>query len=71
LGCVEDKTDFAGRLAEHLAGFRERRAELDEKHGMAEEVLAAGRAKMRPIVEETIAGVREALRLPITRRATP
>lgn len=71
LGCVEDKTDFAARLADQLADFRERRAELDGKQGMAEEVLAAGRAKMRPIVEETIAGVREALRLPITKRVTP
>ncbi len=70
LGCVEDKVEFARRLAEHLAGFRERRAELGAKAGMAEEVLAAGRAKMRPIVEETIAGVREALRLPSTRRVT-
>ena len=70
LGCVEDKADFAGRLADHLSGFRERRAELDRKPGMAEEVLAAGRAKMRPIVEETIDGVREALRLPMTKRVT-
>jgi hypothetical protein len=37
---------------------------------MAEEVLAAGRAKMRPIVEATMERVREAMRLPPTRRAT-
>jgi len=71
LGCVEDKRAFADRLAEHLAGFRERRADLGVKHGMAEEVLAAGRAKMRPIVEETLVRVREAMGLPETRRASP
>jgi tryptophanyl-tRNA synthetase len=68
LGCVEDKAELARRLADHLAGFRERRAELDAKTGMAEEVLAAGRAKMRPIVEQTIERVREAMCLPPTRR---
>jgi tryptophanyl-tRNA synthetase len=70
LGCVEDKAEFARRLADHLAGFRERRTELGAKSGMAEEVLSAGRAKMRPIVEETIQRVREAMRLPTTRRVS-
>jgi len=35
LGCVEDKTDFASRLGDRLAAFRERRAELGSKPGMA------------------------------------
>ncbi|MGH2760045.1 MAG: tryptophan--tRNA ligase [Actinomycetota bacterium] len=68
LGCVEDKAAFADRLSEHLAGFRERRSDLGAKAGMAEEVLAAGRAKMRPIVEGTIERVREAMHLPATKR---
>ena len=71
LGCVEDKADIARRIADHLAPFRERRSELDAKPGMAEEVLAAGRAKMRPIVEQSIERVRQAMRLPSTRRASP
>lgn len=70
LGCVEDKGDIAKQITERLARFRERRADLEAKAGMAEEVLAAGRAKMRPIVEETMLVVREAVGLPATRRAT-
>lgn len=68
LGCVEDKAAFAERLSAHLAAFRERRADLGAKHGMAEEVLAAGRAKMRPVVEATMDRVREAMQLPPTKR---
>jgi tryptophanyl-tRNA synthetase len=68
LGCVDDKTDFSARLSETLAPFRERRAELSSKRGMAEEVLAAGRAKLRPIAEQTLEAVREAMRLPVTQR---
>jgi tryptophanyl-tRNA synthetase len=66
LGCVEDKDDFAARLADELAGFRERRAELGAKPGMADEVLAAGRARVRPIAQETIEAVRDAMKLPHT-----
>src|SRR5207244_333593 len=66
LGCVEDKSEFARQLAEHLAPFRERRAELASKRGMAEDVLAAGRAKLKPIAEETLGAVRDAMRLPVT-----
>jgi hypothetical protein len=35
---------------------------------MAEEVLAAGRAKVRPVAEATIETVRDALKLPHTKR---
>jgi tryptophanyl-tRNA synthetase len=68
LGCVDDKNDFADRLSEHLREFRERRAELTAKPGMAEEVLAAGRAKIRPLAQDTIEAVREAMHLPHTKR---
>lgn len=68
LGCVEDKADFASRLAERLAGFRERRADLGSKQGMAEEVLAAGRAKVKPLAAATIETVREVMKLPHTER---
>jgi tryptophanyl-tRNA synthetase len=69
LGCVEDKDEFAARLADRLAGFRERRAELAAKPGMADEVLSAGRAKVRPIAEATMEQVREAMRIPHTKKA--
>jgi tryptophanyl-tRNA synthetase len=68
LGCVDDKIDFSTRLSERLAPFRERRAELASKPGMAEDVLAAGRAKLRPIAEQTLEAVRDAMRLPVTER---
>lgn len=70
LGCADDKRDFADRLSERLATFRERRAELAAKPGMAEEVLSAGRAKIRPIATETMARVRDAMGLPHTERRT-
>ena len=70
LGCVEDKADFASRLSARLATFRDRRAELGSKPGMAEEVLAAGRAKVRPVAAATIEAVREAMKLPHTRRVS-
>ncbi len=68
LGCVEDKNALASALSERLAAFRERRDELGAKPGMAEEVLSAGRARIRPIVTETIEAVREAMKLPHTRQ---
>jgi tryptophanyl-tRNA synthetase len=68
LGCVEDKTDLGSRLADRLAAFRERRAELSGKAGMAEEVLSAGRAKVRPLAAATISTVRDAMKLPHTER---
>ncbi len=70
LGCVADKDDFAERLSERLRGFRERRAELESKPGMAEEVLAAGRAKVRPLAQETMEAVRDAMGLAHTERIT-
>jgi tryptophanyl-tRNA synthetase len=71
LGCVEDKTALAARLADRLAAFRERRAELAAKPGMAEEVLSAGRAKVRPLAAATISIVREVMKLPHTERRVP
>jgi tryptophanyl-tRNA synthetase len=71
LGCVEDKAAFAARLSDRLTDFRERRAELAGKPGMAEEVLAAGRAKVRPVAAATIETVRDVMKLPHTERLAP
>jgi tryptophanyl-tRNA synthetase len=68
LGCVDDKRAFASALGGRLAAFRERRAELAAKPGMADEVLASGRAKVRPLATATIETVREVMKLPHTRR---
>lgn len=63
LGCVQCKTNLADRIVDHFAGFRERRDELDRRSGLVDEVLAAGAAKVRPVVEDTMKAVREAMHL--------
>ena len=61
LGCVECKTNLADRVVEYYRPFRARRDELEHRPGLAEEVLAAGAAKVRPFVEETMEAVRAAM----------
>lgn len=63
LGCVQCKTNLADRIVAYFAGFRERREELEHRPGLVEEVLAAGAAKVRPVVEETMKAVRDAMHL--------
>jgi len=64
LGCVDCKTNLADRIVEFFRPFRERREELEHRSGLAEEILAAGAAKVRPVVEETMRAVRDAMHLP-------
>jgi hypothetical protein len=47
----------------YYAPFRERREALDHTPEVADEVLAAGAAKVRPIVEDTMKAVRSAMHL--------
>jgi tryptophanyl-tRNA synthetase len=61
LGCVDCKTNLADRIIEQLAPFRERRSELAAKPGLVADVLAAGADRVRPVVEETMAAVRDAM----------
>ena len=63
LGCVECKTNLADRVVEYYRPFRERRDQLEHRTGLAEEVLAAGATKVRPVVEETMSAVRDAMHL--------
>jgi tryptophanyl-tRNA synthetase len=60
-GCVDTKQLLAERIIRFFEPMREKRAELAARPGLVEEVLAAGRAKVRPILEETMAEVREAV----------
>jgi tryptophanyl-tRNA synthetase len=62
LGCVDCKTNLADRLIERFRPFRERRAELAADPGSVEKTLAQGADKVRPIVRETLAAVRAAMR---------
>ncbi len=57
-GCVECKEVLAERIASSLQPFRERRKELENKPGIAWEVLETGLRRVRPIAGEVLAEVR-------------
>ena len=59
-GCVETKELLAERIIEFFRPMRERRRELAADSGHVERVLAAGAAKVRPILEATMGEVRAA-----------
>ena len=59
-GCVETKELLAERIIERFRPMRERRLELAADPGHVERVLAAGAAKVRPILEATMEEVRAA-----------
>jgi tryptophanyl-tRNA synthetase len=63
LGCVDCKTLLADHLIEFFRPFRERRAELESRPGIVDEVLAAGLERVRPMARETLASVRAAMHL--------
>jgi tryptophanyl-tRNA synthetase len=60
-GCVETKQLLAERVIEFFRPMRERRRELAASPDHVEKVLAAGVAKVRPILEATMAEVRAAV----------
>jgi tryptophanyl-tRNA synthetase len=59
-GCVETKQLLAERIIEFFRPMRARREELAADPGHVERVLAAGVAKVRPILEATMDEVRTA-----------
>jgi tryptophanyl-tRNA synthetase len=60
-GCVDTKQLLAERIIEFFRPMREKRQQMAAEPGYVEEVLAAGAAKVRPIVEQTMAEVRQAV----------
>jgi tryptophanyl-tRNA synthetase len=62
-GCLDNKRLLGERIIEFFRPMRERRAELARDPAVVEDVLAAGAAKVRPIVEATMAEVRTAVGL--------
>jgi tryptophanyl-tRNA synthetase len=64
LGCVDCKTNLADRLIEELRPIRERRRELEAEAGLVETVLLEGRERVRPVVQETLHAVRDAMGFP-------
>jgi len=61
LGCVDCKMNLADRIGPYYADFRARRAELEATPNVAEDILAEGAAKVRPVVEDTMKAVRTAM----------
>jgi tryptophanyl-tRNA synthetase len=59
-GCVETKQLLAERIIERFRPMRERREQLAADPSHVERVLAAGAAKVRPILEATMQEVRAA-----------
>jgi tryptophanyl-tRNA synthetase len=60
-GCVETKQLLADRIIEHFRPMREARARLAADPAVVEDTLAAGAARVRPILDETVAEVRAAV----------
>jgi tryptophanyl-tRNA synthetase len=66
-GCVETKQLLAERIIEFFRPMRETRMELAADPQVVEETLAAGTAKVRPIVDATMREVRDAVGTGATR----
>ena len=64
IGCVECKQLFARNLNSNLAPFRERRAILAQDPERVWDVLRDGAQRAQAVARETMAQVREAVRLP-------
>jgi tryptophanyl-tRNA synthetase len=60
-GCVETKQLLAERIIEHFRPMRERRLQLEADPEVVETTLSAGAAKVRPILDATMAEVRAAV----------
>jgi tryptophanyl-tRNA synthetase len=60
-GCVETKQLLAERIIEYVRPMREKRELLAADPAIVEEALAAGAAKVRPIIDATMREVREAV----------
>ena len=63
IGCVDCKKILAEGVNRELAPFRERRAEIAQRPGYVEEVLADGARRAQAIASETIKEVKEKIGL--------
>ena len=64
IGCVDCKKILAANLNDHLASFRQRRAELDQDPEKVWDVLHDGKDRAKAIAVQTMSEVREAVGLP-------
>lgn len=60
-GCVDTKQLLAERIIEFFRPMREERTRLAADRAVVEDTLAAGAAKVRPIIDATMREVREAV----------
>ena len=63
IGCVDDKKLLASIMIEKLAGFREKRKEIDRDPGVVWDVLATGNEQARERASETMDLVRKAMKI--------
>lgn len=64
IGCVDCKLRFAANLNKHLEPFRAKRAEFEARPADVQAILDDGGKRARAIAQETMAEVREAMKLP-------
>jgi tryptophanyl-tRNA synthetase len=64
IGCVECKRMLAENINKALAPFRERRAQIAQKPGYVDEVLAEGARRAHVIARETLVEVKNKMGLP-------
>jgi tryptophanyl-tRNA synthetase len=63
IGCVDDKRELLKYLLAYLKPIQERRKELVASPGRVREIIAEGSRKARVVAQDTLAQVREAVRL--------
>ncbi|MGQ9632559.1 MAG: tryptophan--tRNA ligase [bacterium] len=63
IGCVECKRNLARKIADLLAPYREKRAELECNPERIDEILRDGESRARAIAQETMREVRHAMKL--------
>lgn len=62
-GCKECKVQFAKNLNDHLAEIRERRQQYASQPDLVWDILATGTRRARAVAAETLAEVREAMKI--------
>jgi len=65
LGCVACKKNLANKLADYLAPFREKRAELEQNRKRIRDIIEDGNDRARKEAQETMGAVREAMKIGI------
>ncbi|NOY78161.1 MAG: tryptophan--tRNA ligase [Calditrichaeota bacterium] len=63
LGCVACKKNLAQKLADYLAPFREKRAELEQNRKKIRDIIEDGNERARKEARETMGAVREAMKI--------